>query len=240
MRIVSAAAAAWLLFSVTAARAQGGWPSVPGREVSLPKQEIDESFLAWLTGVIRSDLSADLDHGELLDLFPEFRRESTSAFQLLYRVARRIASGTEPPQLIFSFSGDLHVPVPFIVPWYHPISIDASNTVILGESRLPLLTLREDDGTSDVLAPVFEYRIREGSGGIHFDDWLIVLSAGFLDDFSVRGAALFTYRGEWHGLIAGQNPKGRVVSWLFNLKHMRLVFPLPREFMELAADLMGG
>jgi hypothetical protein len=150
------------------------------------------------------------------------------------------ASGSQPPLLVFSFSGDLHVPVPFVVPWYHPISIDASDTVVLGESRLPLLSLRDEDGSEAMLAPVFEYRIREGSGSIHFDDWLIVLSAGFLDDFSVRGAALFTYRGEWHGLIAGKNPRGRVVSWLFNLKRMRLVFPLPRDFYGLAADLTGG
>jgi hypothetical protein len=78
-----------------------------------------------------------------------------------------------------------------------------------------------------------------GSGRIHFDDWLIVLSAGFLDDFTVRGAALFRYENDWHGLITGRNPKNRVISWLFNLKRMRLVFPFPRELLGFARELIG-
>ncbi len=227
-----------LLFCPATAGGQDRAAAYPGREAGLPKTEIEETFLAYLAGVIRADLPAELGHADLLDLFPEFRAQPTSAFQLLQTVARR--RGDDRARLVFSFSGDLHVPVPFVVPWYHPIEINASETVVLGETRMSTVSLMADSGAPVVLSPVFEYRMEQGAGRIHFDDWIIVLSAGFLDDFSVGGAALFGYRGEWHGLIAGRNPRGRTVCWLINLKHLRLVFPLPREFQTLAGSLLGG
>jgi hypothetical protein len=214
--------------------------SVPDKRLSLPKDVIAESFLAYLVGLIRADVPAELSRNALLALFPEFQGKNSTPFQLISRVARLSAEGADrPPRLLFSFSDELHVPVPFVVPWYHPITIDASDTVILRETRRASRTFGSESGDDVVLAPVYEYRMEKGSGRIHFDDWLIVLSGGFLDDFTVQGAALFIYKGEWHGLIAGRNPRNRVIAWLFNLRRMRLVFPLPRELRGLASDLIG-
>ena len=225
--------------SVATLHGEGREHPVPDRRLSLPKDAIDDSFLAYLVGLIRADISAELSRDALLALFPEFQGKNSTPFQLLARVARLSAEGARQPRLLFSFSDDLHVPVPFVVPWYHPITIDVSDTVVLRETRRAARTLGIESGDAVVLSPVYEYRMETGSGRIHFDDWLIVLSGGFLDDFTVRGAALFGYKGEWHGLIAGKNPRNRVISWLFNLKRMRLVFPLPREFRGLASDLIG-
>jgi hypothetical protein len=213
---------------------------VPERSISIPKREIYENFLAYLTGIIHADVPADLSRESLVALFPELQRMGDTPFRLLARVARLSAEGKgKPPRLLFSFSGDLHVPVPFVVPWYHPITIDASDTVVMVETRVVSLPLDRGTDGEAVLSPVYEYRMETGSGRIHFDDWLIVLSAGFLDDFTVRGAALFRYENDWHGLITGRNPKNRVISWLFNLKRMRLVFPFPRELLGFARELIG-
>jgi hypothetical protein len=212
----------------------------PGREVSFPRQQIGESFLAWLAGAIQEDLPAGVDRRDLQDMFPEFRGKSETAFQLMRTVERQTAVAAAPPRLIFSFSGPLHVPVPFVVPWYHPISIDASDTVVLTEERIASRVLPGEGDRDVVLSPLYLYRVRSGFGGIHFEEWLTVLSAGLLTDFTVKGAALFRWRGEWHGFICGSSPRGAVVSWLFNLTRMRLVFPQPRQYTRLARDLAAG
>ena len=98
------------------AAAEGQDSLAPGREVSLPKEQIGERFLAWLAGAIQRDLPVNLDRDGLAEMFPEFQGKAQSPFQLLATVRRRTDGMARPARLIFSFSGPLHVPVPFVVP----------------------------------------------------------------------------------------------------------------------------
>jgi hypothetical protein len=228
---------ALFLLAARAALAQDPRAAYPGRAVELPASEIRESFLRYLGGVINADLPADLAQADLRELFPEFRRNPASAFNDLARVARLVDRADGRARLLFGFSEDLHVGVPFLFPWYTPVSFEASRTVVLVETRAGSRALGPDPAST--LSPLFAYRVESGRGSVHFDDWIIALSGGFLDDFDARGAALFVFRGAWHGLICGVTPRGRLVSWLYDLKRMRPVIPLPRELMPFAAELAG-
>ncbi len=214
-------------------------PRVPGREISLPKDEIWESFLAYLVGLIRADLYAALNREDLEGMFPEFGNGASAPFRLMQTVARQRTADPDHAALVFEFSRDVHVPVPFGLFGYYPISINASSRVTVRESRFSSKTFRRKSGVDFELSPVYEYRIVAGSGGMVFDEWLSVLSARLLDDFTIKAGSFFTYQGEWHGFIVGLSRGGKIVPWLFNLKRMRLVLPLPDGLYDMATQLVG-
>ncbi len=223
----------WLAAGVAAA---GLDDPLPDRSLSLPKSEISEDFLAYLTGVISADAYVDLDRDQLSAMFPELRGDPSRPFHILERVARtRSASG--PADLVFTLSGEVHVPIPLGLLWYHPISVHASEVVRLGEIRHESRITHDRNGEPVALSPAFEYRIVDGEAQLHVDSWLIFLTGGFLDEFSVRGAALFRYQEDWYGMVAGVNPRGRTLCWVFDLTRMRLVVSLPDAFRELASAL---
>jgi hypothetical protein len=232
---------ALLVTCASALHAEDPSGPVPGREIGLPKTEIGEDFLGYLVGVIRADLSARLRRADLVRLFPELRAlASASSFQLMDTVARQETGDPGHAQLVFTFTRDMHVPVPFGLFGYYPIAINASSVVSLRETRSPVRVIHPRSGTPYALAPDYEYRVVQGSGGMEFDRWLVVLSAGFLDDFTVHSAAVFVYRGDWHGMVVGRSRGGRTIPWLFNLKRMRLVLPLPDGFSDYAELLVAG
>jgi hypothetical protein len=232
--------AVFFIVSVLAAvSADDRAPRAPGREISLSKDEIRESFLAYLAGLIRADLPATLTREDLVHLFPELSGETSSSFQLMQTVARQRTADPDHASLVFEFASDIHVPVPFGIFGYYPSSINASSRVTLRESRFSSKVYQRKSGAVVELSPFYEYHVIEGFGGMVFDEWLSVLSARLLDDFTVQAAALFTYRGEWHGLIVGVSRRGRIVPWLFNLKRMRLILPMPDGLYDLAMQLIG-
>ncbi len=208
----------------------------PTGTLSLPKSEVNELFLAYLTGVIAADAYVTLDHDQLAALFPELGGDPSQPFRILAGVAR-VRGEPGPAELVFSLSGEVHVPIPIGLLWYHPISVHASRVVRLGETRYPVRMAGGRTGASVALAPAFEYRVVDGEARLHVDSWLVFLTGGFLDEFSVRGAALFRYRGDWYGLVAGVNPHDKVLCWAFNLTRMRLVISLPEGFLDVATSL---
>jgi hypothetical protein len=239
MKASRLALCAILLLSPHAAQPDSPPRPYPDRQIDLPAQEIDEIFLRYLAGVIRADVPADLRRQDLFDLFPEFREIESATFHLLARVARLAAAVDGHARLLFSFDHDLLVGVPFVFPWYKPVTIQASQTVVLAETRRDSRALERGSGASTILSPLYEYRMERGGASVHFQAWMIALSAGLLDTFSIRGAALFGYRGSWHALLCGRNPRDRLVCWLYDLRRMRPVIPVPREFIAYAAELAG-
>ncbi|HET6485960.1 MAG TPA: hypothetical protein VFH83_06050 [Spirochaetia bacterium] len=209
---------------------------LPDRTFSLPKSEVNELFLAYLTGVIAADAYVALDHEQLASMFPELGGDPSQPFRILAGVAR-VRGEPGPAELVFSLSGEVHVPIPFGLLWYHPISVHASRVVRLGETRYPVRMAGGRQGAPASLAPAFEYRVVDGEAHLHVDSWLVFLTGGLLDEFSVRGAALFRYQGDWYGLVAGVNPHHRVLCWAFDLTRMRLVLSPPEGFLDVAMSL---
>ena len=211
----------------------------PSRTYSVPKQQIPESFLGYLVGLIDADVQFSLDSERLLAALPEFRGRQGDPFQLLKEVARRQAPD-RPMALSFRFPGDLRIPIPLGIFGYHPISVSVSRTIVLEERRFPSRALPEAAAGVEVLSRDYEYRVTEGYARFHFDDWLVVLSGGFLQDFSVEGLAIFQYRGEWRALMAGRGEQRPVICWLFDLMRTNLILKVPSPLVDLASELSPG
>jgi hypothetical protein len=204
----------------------------------MPKGEVGDEFLSFLVAAIDSDLEVALDSAGLHQEMPVFNSGNSSLFDLLKRVDRRRLA--DHVQLGFTLFGDLHVPVPFSIFWYHPIWIDTSGTVLLRESRLASQTLQLAGGRHITLAPAYEYRLEGGHASVRVDGWLTVLSGGLLADFSFQAISLFRSKGAWYSLLAGWGPGNRPVSWLFSLTAMRVIFPAPEEFRKYGSDLLSA
>jgi len=233
--------AAAILFLLIAGALSGQETShwVPPRELSMPKDEIWESLLGYLVGLIDADVSFALSGSDLLSVLPEFKARRGDPFELLKEVARRPGAQGHA-RLSFSFPDALHIPLPVGFLGYQPISVSASQTVVLEEYSFASRSILSAPQVEDVLSPDFEYRLAQGYAQFNFAEWLVYLTGGFLDDFSVKGVAIFRYRGTWHALMAGVSRGGRVVCWLFDLKRMRLVLSIPKPLLELAAELVGA
>jgi hypothetical protein len=215
---------------------QGVLHAIPPRELSMPKTEVWESFLGYLIGLLNAGVHFELEHDDLWSVLPELRARRNDPFELMRLVARRSAPGG-PADLSFSFVGALHIPLPVGVLGYHPVFVSASETVVLEESRFDAKIMRPGTPDEATLSPDLEYTMTEGYGQFTFAPWLIFLSGGFLDDFSVRGVALFKYNGTWEALMAGASTGGKVVCWLFDLKRMRLLLTVPPALLDLAGEL---
>jgi hypothetical protein len=212
--------------------------AIPPRELSMPKDEVWESFLGYLIGLLNADVTFELEHDDLLSVLPEFRARRNDPFELMRHVARRPGHGRQA-DLSFAFTGNLHIPLPVGILGYHPVFVSASETVVLEESRFDVKTIRPGAPDEAALSPALEYRMADGYGRFTFAPWLIFLSGGLLDDFSVKGVAIFKYRGTWEALMAGASRGGKVVCWLFDLKRMRLLLSIPPALLDFGAELAG-
>lgn len=229
-----AAAAFCLLIGVPRLPAQE--LAVPSRAYSVPKKQIPESFLGYLVGLIDADVQFSLDSQRLLAVLPEFKGRAGDPFQLLKEVARRQGAGRDA-SLSFRFPGDLRIPLPLGIFGYHPISVYVSSSIVLEERRLPSRSLDGVTAGPQSLSPEYEYRVSEGYARFQFDDWLVFLSGGALENFSVRGLAIFQDRGEWRALIAGSGQVRPVVCWLFDLMRTTPILKVPDPLLDLASEL---
>jgi hypothetical protein len=209
-----------------------------GGEYRMPRDEIGDDFFSFLVALEDSGDEISLDKSGLHLQFPAINERNSSLFGYVQQIDRR--TDTDHAELQFSFLDDLRVPVPFGILWYHPISIDMSGIVLLRESRSASRTLTKKGGQQVVLSPEYELRLERGHASIRIDAWLTVLTVGLLADFSFEAISLFKNGGVWYGLLAGRGPGNRLVSWLYDLKAMRVVLPLPDEFAPLASDLVSG
>ncbi len=230
------AASCFLLLCPRQLPAQDSRPPVPPRSLSLPVDQVRESFLAYIVGLIDADVRFSLDPEGLLSALPEFRARRGDPFQLLRQVEREEGLGGQV-LLSFGFPADMQLPIPVGIFGYHPISVSVSRTVSLDEKRYALRSIGRTVEATDVVSRDYEYRLADGYARFHFDDWLTFLTGGYLVDFSVAGVALFTDHGEWRALIAGRGTKDQVVCWLFDLKRTRPILRVPGPLLDLAVDI---
>jgi hypothetical protein len=220
-------AAALLLAAVAAFAADDG--TLPGREIMLPREEVFDTFLAYLLGVIERDVAARLPRDHLLDVLVEVRDSPGLARIAEVAWLRGEAPGSR--RLSFTFDGELHYPMPLDIFGYHPGSIDASRTIVLREERR---------GRGPPGSRFHWLVVEEGGATVDFDAWLDVLAGPLLDDFTLAGVALFIRRGRWTAVLVGRGDRGQAVPWAFGLERTRILFPTPPDLAALAARLLAG
>lgn len=204
-------------------------PSHPGREYLLPREEVYDTFLGYLIGLICTDTSADVDYNSLLTTLPEL--VGVPGFKAIRRFALTGPDSQGELSLSFWFGDALYFPVPISIFGYHPGSIDGSGTIRLKETRHLSVW-------ADPYGPLYVFQVEQGWAKVDFDQWLDTLAGSLLDDFTVWGAALLGYRGNWCALLIGLSPSKRIVTYAFDLKHNKILFPAPRDLTKLAAELI--
>jgi hypothetical protein len=208
----------------------------PPRSYSVPKEQIPESFLGYLVGLIDADVQFSVDSERLLAVLPEFKGRKGDPFELMKEVARR-QEPDRPTALSFRFPDDLVIPLPVGIFGYYPITVSVSRVIVLEERRFPSRIAGDIARGAELLSRDYEYRVSEGHARFHFDGWLVFVSGGFLEDFSVEGAAIFQDRGEWRALIAGRGRTHPVVCWLFDLMRTKLILSVPSPLLDVASGL---
>jgi hypothetical protein len=93
-------------------------------------------------------------------------------------------------------------------------------------------------GEGNLAGPFHLFVLDQGYVQVDFDEWLDFLAGGLLDDFSLAAFTLMTYRGKWHAMLIGRGKRGQAVPWAIDLSRERILFPMPRELMGLAAWIL--
>lgn len=221
--------AASAVLAAPAVFADSGPGSPPGREILPPREEVWETFLGYVVGLIRTDTEARAEFSFLLRILPELDVKET------YRRISYVAWGdsriVDARALTFGFDGDLEYPIPLSILGYHPGSISASAEISLRE-------IGRGVGERTLAGQFYLFVVERGYARIVFDAWLDALAGSLLDSFSLEALALLTYRGELHALLVGRGLRGQSVPWVVNLARNKVKFPVPDEFRAVADRLL--
>lgn len=198
-------------------------PGAPGREISLPPDQVKDTFFAYVLGIIRTGVEMDIDNAGMRAILTEFKSSLALPFDLITRVSQHAEMPGGERTIGVEFSRDVNIPIPFSILFYHPGSIVASQ----------LVTFSVTDGTwadpeGSPVAPVYVLSLSGGTILIDIDDWLEVLFHAYLEDTWIRHLVFFTWRGDWIGLLEGKGRStDRTIRAFFNFTKNTIIFPTP-------------
>ncbi len=238
-RHLAAGALALSLLALAAAAAGGqstaDSPPPPGRELILPSSEVKDTFFAWLVGVVDAGRDAELDNAELRDVLTEFRSSIALPFDRISLVRHEAPRTDGYGSLGILFDGDVDIPVPFSLLWYHPGSLRSTRAVRFDERRFGSLPT-----ASSPAGPVYSFRLVEGAMVIDIDEWVDVLLGRAVDDVSIRIVAIARWRGSWRCLLGGTGREDRRIIAAFDLARNVITFPVPSELTRLGLWLWNA
>ncbi|OHD68009.1 MAG: hypothetical protein A2177_07865 [Spirochaetes bacterium RBG_13_68_11] len=235
--LAGASAVLVLALAAAAAGAQSAAdpPLPPGRELILPASEVKDTFFAWLVGVVDAGRDAELDNAALRDVLTEFRSSIALPFDRISRVRHEAPRPDGYGSLGILFDGDVDIPVPFSLLWYHPGSLRSTRAIRFDERRFASLPT-----ASSPAEPVYSFRLVEGTMAIDVDKWLDVLLGRIVDDLSIRIVAIARWRGSWRCLIGGTGREDRRIIAAFDLVRNTITFPVPSELTRLGLWLWNA
>jgi hypothetical protein len=213
-----------------------GAQSPPGRELILPSAEVRDTFFAWLVGVVDAGRDASIDNAGLRDVLTEFRSTIALPFDRISAVRHEAPGPSKRGSLGVEFDGEIDVPVPFSLLWYHPGALRATRTVRFDERRFATVPL----ASGSAAEPVYSFRIAEGAMTIDVDEWLDALLGRIVDDLSIRIVALARWHGAWRCLIGGTGREGRRIIAAFDLARNAITFPVPSDLTRLGLWLWNA
>jgi len=206
----------------------------PGREVSLPPEEVKDTLLAYVLGIIHGGFEVELDNQFLREILTEFKTSASLPFDEVTSVSQLKVPGTPYEILTVAFRQEMKIPVPFSLLGYHPGWIRASEKVAFTEVRSASRAL--DDGSA--LSPFYVFRLTEGYAAIDVDEWITFLFSSIIDDITIRVLAVFRYKDHWYCMMDGTGRRGQIIAGLLDFRTNAITFPLPGEMKELAEVLL--
>jgi hypothetical protein len=210
-------------------------PLPPGRELIRPASEVKDTFFAWLVGVVDAGRDAELDNAALRDVLTEFRSSIALPFDRISLVRHKAPRPDGYGGLGILFDGDIDIPVPFSLLWYHPGSLRSTQVIRFDERRFSSLPT-----ASSPAEPVYSFRLVEGAMVIDIDTWVDVLLGRIADDLTIRIVALARWRGAWRCLLGGTGREDRRIIAAFDLARNTITFPVPHELTRLGLWLWNA
>ena len=213
-----------------------GAQSPPGRELILPPSEVKDTFFAWLVGVVDAGRDASIDNAGLREVLTEFRSTIALPFDRIGLVRHLAPQPDLRGKLDIEFDGDIDVPVPFSLLWYHPGSLRSTPVVRFEERRFSSLPTAGGPAAE----PVYSFRLVEGEMVIDIDRWVDVLLGNIADDLTIRIVAIARWRGAWRCLLGGTGREDRRIIAAFDLARNTITFPVPHELTRLGLWLWNA
>jgi hypothetical protein len=217
--------------SIRAVQPQTGGP--PGREISLPPDQVKDSFFAYAIGILVSGLEVEMSNQDLRDILTEFKTYVNLPFDLIQTVRQGRDPITGEMEFSIFFNASVKIPIPFAFLGYHPGSILATQELRFIESR-PDLSISPDPSPA---SPIYVLRLTTGLAMVDVDDWLIFLLPRIVDDLYVDLFAIFRYKGTWYCLLSGMGKRGEQIREYFDFTRNRIVFPIPKDLEEIGAGI---
>jgi hypothetical protein len=214
----------------------------PGREVSLPKSEVRDTFFAYVLGIITAGLEVNVDNAQMRDILTEFKSTLDVPFDLIDRVTQHTDAESGARTIGVEFSRDVVIPIPFALLWYHPGAIKADRFLVWQVNRSRLF----DTANGGSTVPVFDLVLWRGSVQVAIDDWLEALLSAYLEDTWIHHIVFFKWQGDWIGLLEGTGRRtGRLLRAYFDFTKNSIIFPAPEDLDKagrvlLAEDAPGG
>lgn len=210
----------------------------PGREVSLPKNEVRDSFFAYILGIINTGIDLDVDNKQMREILTEFKSSLHMPFGLIVRVRQTTDPSNGIRTIGLDFQHDVNIPIPFSLLFYHPGRIVASQNLVFTVTRSTL----EDPAAHGVTSPVFDLALTKGSVLVTIDGWLkVVMSAHHLEDTRIQHIVFFQWRSEWVGLFESALRKtGQEHRSYFNLARNAIVFPVPNALDAIGRGIVAA
>ncbi len=202
---------------------------VPGREVSLPREEVRDTFFAYVLGIITAGLEVNMDNAEMRGILTEFTSTLAVPFDLIDRVTQHSDAETGVRTIGLEFTHDVVIPIPFALLFYHPGTIQADKDLLWQVDRGVF-----NSGTGEGAVAVFDLHLWQGRVLVDIDDWLEALFSASLEDTWIHHIVFFKWKGDWVGLLEGAGRRtGRILRAYFDFTKNTILFP-PSADLEKA------
>ncbi len=209
--------------------------AVPGREVSLPPEEVKDTFFAYVLGIIRSGAEVDMDNEQMRAILVEFKSTLNVPFDLIARVIQHGDPETGVTSIELDFQRDVIIPVPFSILWYHPGNITSTRALVfeVRKSR----GADPDPALGDT--PVYDLALTQGQVLVDIDAWLEALFSAHIEDTVIRHIVFFKWQGDWMGLLQGKAVRsGKSKRAYFDFTRNAIMFPAPEALDDLGRELI--
>jgi len=209
----------------------------PGREVSLPPNEVRDTFFAYVLGIVLRGVEVDIDNAEMRAILTEFKSKLDVPFDLVTRVIQRNDDDSGDRTISLFFNGSVDIPIPFSLLGYHPGILRSTEEVSFRVNR----SLYTDPRNPTVSTLVYDLALSGGKVLVDVDDWICYLLGNLFDKIEVRHIVFFNYEGKWIGLLEGRGKTwGKNMREYFDFTHNGIIFPVPIRLDAMGAEMVGA